>query len=103
MRSWEVWNEPDYPSWWKGRPQRGEYLDLLKVVAAGIREADPTAEVVLGSLTNRNSVADTFLGQLYDLGAAPHFDTHRLQPVQPGHRHAGQRTCGASAPSPAEG
>ena len=80
MRSWEVWNEPDYPSWWKGGPNAGQYLDLLEVVAAGIRAADPTAEVVMGSLTNRNSVADSFLGQLYDLGAAPHFDTIAFNP-----------------------
>ena len=64
----------------EGRPERRQYLDLLKVVAAGIREADPTAEVVMGSLTNRNSVADSFLGQLYDLGAAPHFDTIAFNP-----------------------
>ena len=80
MRSWEVWNEPDYPGWWKGGPNAAEYLDLLRVVAAGIRGADPTAEVLLGSLTNRNSVPDTFLTKLYDLGAAPHFDTIAFNP-----------------------
>jgi hypothetical protein len=80
MHSWEVWNEPDYPSWWKGAPSAPEYLELLQVVSARIRSTDPTAEVVLGSLTNRNSVPDSFLGQLFDLGAAPSFDTIAFNP-----------------------
>jgi len=50
---WEVWNEPDYKSWWKGQqsPDPAEYLELLKAVSIAIKAADPAAKVVLGSMT----------------------------------------------------
>ena len=99
MRSWEVWNEPDYPSWWKGGPNAAQYLDLLKVVAAGIREADPTAEVVHGL------AHEPQLGR----GLVPRADVRprrgaALRHASPSTRTAGTSprwsgTCGASAPS----
>jgi hypothetical protein len=76
-----VWNEPDFPSWWKGAPNPAEYLALLDAVAAGIRRADPDAEVVLGSMTNvQGSTEGGYLDRLYALGAARHFDTIAINP-----------------------
>jgi hypothetical protein len=49
-------------------------------VAAGIRRADPNAEVVLGSLTNDGGTEGNYLEQLYELGAGPDFDTIALNP-----------------------
>ena len=80
ITAWEVWNEPDFPSWWKGSPNAAEYLPLLQAVAAGLRRADPNAEVVLGSLTNDAGTEGNYLEQLYQLGAAPSFDTIALNP-----------------------
>jgi len=80
VTAWEVWNEPDFPSWWKGTPNAAEYLPLLQAVAAGLRRADPAAEVVLGSLTNDGGTDGNYLDQLYELGAAPHFDTVAINP-----------------------
>ncbi|MDQ3145620.1 MAG: hypothetical protein M3R01_01590 [Actinomycetota bacterium] len=80
VEAWEVWNEPDFPFWWKGAPNAGEYVTLLRAVAGGIRRADPSAEVVLGALTNRAAAPGAFLDQLYDLGAAPYFDTIAINP-----------------------
>lgn len=67
---------PDYPSWWNGAPRASEYLELLKVVGGRVKQADPSAEVVLGSLTNSGASVDGgYLEQLYALGATEHFDT----------------------------
>lgn len=78
---WEVWNEPDYPSWWKGSPSPAEYFELLKAVAPAIRAADSNAKVVLGSLTNAGGgTTDGFLQALYNLGAKPYFDLLSLNP-----------------------
>jgi len=78
---WEVWNEPDYPAWWKGAPDPQEYLDLLKPTSTAIKTADPASKVVLGALTNwGGSSSDGYLAQLYDLGAAPYFDILTLNP-----------------------
>ena len=71
FRYWQVWNEPDFTRFW---PQHlGErqtvkigrkkvtssdfrfaptYLELLRPTSAAIRAADPTAKIMLGSMTN---------------------------------------------------
>ncbi|MEJ7630708.1 MAG: hypothetical protein WKF54_14060 [Nocardioidaceae bacterium] len=78
---WEVWNEPDYTSWWKGSPNPAEYLELLKVTSTAIRAADPDAQVVLGSLTGAGgSLTDGYLDALYQLGAKDYFDVVSLNP-----------------------
>lgn len=76
---WEVWNEPDFPSWWKGEPDAAEYLALLEPVHAAIKAADPAAQVVLGSLTNvGGGYSDEYLDELYRLGARQYFDVIAL-------------------------
>ena len=80
ITAWEVWNEPDFPSWWKGTPNAAEYVPLLRAVSGGLRRADPAAEVVLGSLTNDGGTEGNYLEQLYQLGAAPWFDTIAINP-----------------------
>lgn len=80
ITAWEVWNEPDFPSWWGRAPNAGEYVELLAAVSAGIRRVDPDAEVVMGSLTNRVVAPGAFLDQIYDLGAASSFDTVAINP-----------------------
>ena len=78
---WEVWNEPDYPSWWKGAPNPAEYLELLKPVSTAIRAADPAAKVVLGAMTNAGGgTTGGYLEQLYELGAKDYFDVLSLNP-----------------------
>ncbi len=81
IRAWEVWNEPDYPSWWKGSPNASEYVPLLQAVSTAIHDVDPGAEVVLGALTNAGGSREGgYLDQLYDLGAGPYFDTITVNP-----------------------
>jgi len=78
---WEVWNEPDYPGWWKGVPDPDEYLALLEVVAPAIKQADPSAQVVLGSMTNAGGGSKGgFLEQLYQRGAENYFDVLSINP-----------------------
>jgi hypothetical protein len=78
---WEVWNEPDYPSWWKGRPNAADYLDLLKATHDAVKAADPAAQVVLGAMTNAGgSNSDGYLDELYGLGAKDYFDVLSLNP-----------------------
>ncbi len=84
VQTWEVWNEPDYTSWWGGKPDPAEYAPLLKAVAASIRRADPTALVELASLTNAGGSKDNgYLESLYALGARDDFDVLSLNPYAP--------------------
>ena len=49
---WQIWNEPDLYYYWR-QPFEAGYTALLRAAHASIKRADPTAKVVLGSLTNR--------------------------------------------------
>ncbi|MFN8482089.1 MAG: carboxypeptidase regulatory-like domain-containing protein [Anaerolineae bacterium] len=50
IRSWEIWNEPDFACvFFSGTP--GEYYQMLKVAYQVIKFADPSATVVSGGLT----------------------------------------------------
>lgn len=66
---WELWNEQDIKEWWSGSFQ--EYARLLEVGARAVRDADPTAKVLLGGLTRVNPV---YIQRLVDLGLGDAFD-----------------------------
>lgn len=48
IHSWEIWNEPDNPAYWRGTVEQFE--DLLAAGGHAVREADPNAKVVMGGL-----------------------------------------------------
>lgn len=76
ITAWQVWNEPDYPSWWAGKPDPGAYAALLVEVAKAIRKAHAEAEVIMGGLTwPQASLAGGFLDELYAKGAVQHADS----------------------------
>jgi len=96
VRGWQVWNEPDFRRFWPqhaGEKQTVKigsryyssttfmfaptYLKLLRPTSAAIRAADPSAKVMLGSMTN---VAWESFARLYraggkGLGKAKLFDS----------------------------
>ena len=82
IRSWQVWNEPSHPSFWPDGADPVAYVALLKAVAAAIRAADPQAEIVAAGLPNSKDgpPVKTFLGAMYDAGAAGAFDTLAIHP-----------------------
>jgi len=48
IQSWEIWNEPDNKDYWMGTAD--EFATLAVAAAKRIREADPTAVLVLGGM-----------------------------------------------------
>jgi hypothetical protein len=44
---WEIWNEPNTVRFWGSEANAADYVELVKVAAPGIKEADPTG-LVLG-------------------------------------------------------
>jgi hypothetical protein len=82
VRSWQIWNEPNTPNFWAPAPDPAAYADLLRTVAATIRAADPTAEVVSAGLpeSDRGVPLTTFLDAMYDAGARGSFDTLAVHP-----------------------
>jgi hypothetical protein len=77
VRRWQLWNEPDIPRYWVGRPWAPTYVNLLRPASAAVRAADPTAQVVSAGLTNK-SWQD--LDELYEAGARGLFDAAAIHP-----------------------
>jgi hypothetical protein len=77
IRSWQVWNEPNIPAFWGGKPDPAGYAKLLTAAAPAIRKADPKAEVVTAGLpfSHLGTAAPEFLDAVYAAGAKGTFDT----------------------------
>jgi hypothetical protein len=78
---YQVWDEPNLADHWGGGPVNPPaYADLLARAARAIRDADPSARILLAGLapiveTGPQNLSDVrYLEQLYQAGAAPYFD-----------------------------
>jgi hypothetical protein len=85
IHSWQVWNEPNIPNFWRSGPDAKRYVALLEAGAAAIHAADPSAEVVAGGLPNSNLGVPflEFLERMYAAGAKGSFDTLAVHPYSP--------------------
>ncbi len=70
-RFYQVWNEPNHPSYWAGRPDPHAYARLLAATARSLHSAQPTARIVSAGLAkSRHAIApDRYLRELYRGGA----------------------------------
>jgi len=56
---WQVWNEPNLPSYWKGRPNAREYAGFLSGASDAANRGDSEVRIVVGGLpysSNRGAV-----------------------------------------------
>jgi hypothetical protein len=80
VRNWQVWNEPNLPSYWPQGPDPAEYVRLLDAVSHGIRRADPGAAVVSAGLsqTRLGMPFEEFVRGMFEAGAADALDVFAL-------------------------
>jgi polysaccharide biosynthesis protein PslG len=83
--AWEVWNEPNYPSFWfPGRtPKPSEYRALLAAAERGLHSGDRQARVLFGGLSYGESGVppEQYLGRFLRLpGARCLFDDLSIHP-----------------------
>jgi hypothetical protein len=71
VAAYEIWNEEDETDFWGAAVDAGRYAAILKAAYPRIKQADPSAKVLLGPLTGNNY---NFLGQVYAAGAGGSFD-----------------------------
>jgi hypothetical protein len=85
IRTWEVWNEPNIPAFWRPEPDPLAYTALLAEGARALRSVDPGAEIVMAGLPDSLGGMEPreFLGRVYAAGGAPHFDTLAIHPYAP--------------------
>jgi hypothetical protein len=78
IRMWQIWNEPDFASYWSVQPFAPSYVRLLAASRAALRTVDPQARVVLGGLPD---FSWRYLAQIYAVpGAAGTFDLVAIHP-----------------------
>ncbi len=86
LESYQIWNEPNLRFFWGGRPSPKGYMRLLQAARAGLRQADPAAEVITGGLFREprrgtGVSAVKFLDRLYrQPGARKAIDAVGLHP-----------------------
>lgn len=51
---WEIWNEPNGPTFWKPQPNPREFGKLVLEAAQKIRAADPSAKIMLGGMVGNS-------------------------------------------------
>ncbi len=50
--TYEIWNEPDNPAFWRPAPRASRYAELYLRARDAITAVEPTARVIIGGLTN---------------------------------------------------
>jgi len=75
IKYWELWNEPDQRLYWTQQDGMKGYVQLLKAVYPIIKEEDPTAVLVLGSVNTPFPLRD-----MYRQGAKDLFDVVNIHP-----------------------
>jgi hypothetical protein len=86
IRSWQIWNEPNFLLFWRPRPSAPDYARMLRTSAAAIRAADPGARIVAAGLApvEGGMLPWTFLRKLYEVpGVGRSIDTVALHPYSP--------------------
>jgi hypothetical protein len=82
VRSWQVWNEPNFHSYWPTGVNAGQYVSLLKQTYRAVKAADPSVEVVSGGLpeSTLGVPVEAYVSQMYAHGARGSFDSLGLHP-----------------------
>jgi hypothetical protein len=85
IHSWQIWNEPNIPAFWGGKPDPAAYAALLETASGAIRKADPNAEIVAAGLpfSKLGPAAPRFLEGVYAAGAKGAFDTVAVHAYAP--------------------
>lgn len=87
LHTWEIWNEPNHPSFWSS-PDAQRYVSLLKATSTALRQTDDKAFILLGGLAVTGTDAEKggrishldFLERTLRLGAARYVDAVSYHP-----------------------
>lgn len=78
IRMWQIWNEPNFVSYWSEQPFARSYVRVLAAAHGAIRAADPGATVVLAGFAD---FSWQYLADVYSVpGAARLFDVVAIHP-----------------------
>lgn len=77
VRYWEIWNEPNYESFWKPKPDPAAYVQLVQQGAKAIKAVQPDAVIIGGSMARLD---EPYAKDLFALGIAEYIDVLTYHP-----------------------
>jgi hypothetical protein len=77
LRDWQIWNEPNFRTFWSDQPFAEDYVALLQASRNEIKAVDPGARILLAGLPNKSWSA---LEAIYKAGGQPLFDVATFHP-----------------------
>jgi len=82
IRAWQIWNEPNFGNYWRGKPSAKGYARLVKTSHDAITGVDGHARIVLAGLKpSKHNTAWDFLDRMYNVrGIKRDFDATALHP-----------------------
>ena len=83
IRAWQVWNEPNFKSYWFNKPNAKQYAAFVKLTRTAIKKGDKKAKIVLAGLPESRSGVPVakYLTAFYKVrGIKSQFDVAALHP-----------------------
>lgn len=86
IHSWELWNEPDNQAYWLGTTP--QFAALVRAGSSAVRNADPTAAVVLGGIAGEldflaKLLRDEHVGEYVDvINIHSYYETWHPSPIE---------------------
>jgi hypothetical protein len=82
IHSWQIWNEPNLPVYWAGKPSAAGYVAMLATAARAIRAVDPSAEIVTAGIPDSTLgiALGPYVSEMLAAGARGTFDTLAINP-----------------------
>ena len=84
---WQLWNEPNFPSFWRRKANPKQYVRLLRAFHGAVRAGNPAARVVLAGLfptagdeVRRGINLEPYLTSIYRHRGKPLFDAAAIHP-----------------------
>lgn len=74
---WEIWNEPNYISFWQPKPNPADYVELVRITTEKIKALDSNA-IILGASLARMDLP--YAKEIFDKGIAPYLDVVTIHP-----------------------
>ena len=84
---WEIWNEPNLPSYWAGSPDPAAYVALARAAAVEIRRQDP-GSWILGPSLGGDTFDLAYLEATFGLGLLDVVDAVSVHPYGASHPEA---------------
>lgn len=93
ITTWQIWNEPNLPVYWRPQPDASAYTSLLRAGTQAIRGVDPGADVLTAGMafSAEGIPALTYYSEMYRAGARGAFTSAALNPYAPTVKSVEQR------------